>query len=123
MSGRVVTSGNDATDPEIASANCAYCAIGGLIGKSANTIMRDVFARTGALPPSGANNDGSLGFAMFYAQRSGKTMTETNRLEFQVEGVAAYLALNMHCNVKHRRPFVSQPIESSSVGEGSQQTR
>jgi hypothetical protein len=99
MSGRVANSGNDATDTEIASANCAYCAVGGLIGKSANTVMRDVYARTGALPPSGMGNDGSLGFAIFYAMRSRKEMTDTNRLEFQVEGVAAYLEF-MRCTVK-----------------------
>jgi hypothetical protein len=38
---------NDAPTAEIAGNNCAYCAVGGLFGVSANAIMKDVFRKTG----------------------------------------------------------------------------
>ena len=98
MSGSTtVKSGNDATDAAIAANNCAYCAVGGLFGKSANEIMRDVYSMSAVLSPSGGPaSDGSAGFVLLYKSRIktpviGLHRRSDNDQEFQILGVDAYL--------------------------------
>jgi hypothetical protein len=82
--------GNDAVNSEIAGSNCAYCAVGGLIGASANKIMKDVFLKNGGRP-----DDGSMGFVYYYEKVSGRKLNPGfrggNQQEFQVEGIVHYL--------------------------------
>jgi len=99
MSDRVIRSGNDAGNANIGSANCAYCSVGGLVGRSATEIMLDVYSVSGELKPSGSANDGSLGFAKLYAKLFNKAWDDTKTLEFQVEGIVAYLN-RKGCTVK-----------------------
>jgi hypothetical protein len=87
-------SGNDAVNAEIAGNNCAYCAIGGLIGASANKIMKYVFLKNGGRP-----DDGSMGFVYYYEKVSGRRPNPGNKQEFQVEGIVAYLE-SMGCTVR-----------------------
>lgn len=91
-------SGNDAVNSEIAGNNCAYCAIGGMIGASANKIMKDVFLKNGGRP-----DDGSMGFVYYYEKVSGRKhnpgFMNGNQQEFQVKGIVAYLE-SMGCTVR-----------------------
>jgi hypothetical protein len=85
---------NDAPTAEIAGNNCAYCAVGGLFGVSANAIMKDVFRKTGK-----KDDDGSMGFAYYYAAISGQELIYGfavdggNQQEFQIKGIETYLAM------------------------------
>jgi hypothetical protein len=94
---------NDATHFLVGGANCAYCAIGGLIGKGASIIMGDVYGQMGKPPPTGSsiNNDGSMGFSLYNAKLTGKEIPEDGKasLEFQIEGITRYL-LKKGCTVK-----------------------
>jgi hypothetical protein len=91
-----VRSGNDASDFYIATSNCSYCAVGGLVGASASAVMADVYAMVGAAVPKGGlgGDDGAGGFARLYERRvSPGKLTSKNMQEFQIEGVTYYLKL------------------------------
>lgn len=87
----VITSGNDAVNGDIARANCAFCAIGGLVGKSANDIMRDVEAMSGSIRCA---TDRSDLFARFYVARKPSVAWDDGQtLQNQVAGIKLYLEL------------------------------
>lgn len=91
--------GNDTNNCNIARANCSYCAIGGLIGKSSGDIMRMVYTEMGKTLPTGGGfgfniDDGSMGFAIYYhefvlKQEGSPPLDKT--IEYQVNGVEAFL--------------------------------
>jgi hypothetical protein len=92
---------NDAKKPWIAVGNCACCAVGGLAGQSANTIMAKVYAEVSVDPPGGtsADDDGGAAFALYGAKYSRKAEKPVVYLDehqdiwpdLQVEGICEFL--------------------------------
>jgi hypothetical protein len=87
----------------VGGSNCAYCAIGGLIGKGASIIMGDVYGQMGLVPPTGAsiNNDGSMGFSLYnqFLTKEKIPIDGPDSLEFQIAGITKYL-IRKGCTVK-----------------------
>jgi hypothetical protein len=94
-----MSSGNDASTHLMAMVNCAYCAVGGLVGQPASEIMRKLYALLGKPTPTGASeaDTGVNGFSLLALLRKGRPESDLNKLtnekplELQIEGVVAFL--------------------------------
>lgn len=92
-------SGNDAPTPLMAAVNCAYCAVGGLVGQPASAIMRKVYALLGEPMPTGASQSdtGVDGFSLLALKLQGRPASDLTGLvneqplALQIQGVVAFL--------------------------------
>ena len=92
---------NDAMRPYTAIGNCACCAVGGLAGQSAQTILSKVYGELGMPVPDGTSEakDGSLAFALYGAkfalkQENPAAFVQGNQsewLELQIDGILQFL--------------------------------
>ena len=91
--------GNDTNNCNIARANCSYCAVGGLVGKTSGEIMRMVYTEMGETLPTGDGfgfdiDDGSMGFAIYFHKFVNKqegSPPGNQTIVYQVKGIEAFL--------------------------------